>query len=57
MIREENYQNVVIVGHSSDDDLTVHNKFQEAGADYFETKPPILKNFRQIIENIVEKKS
>jgi hypothetical protein len=44
------------VGHSSDDVLSVHNKFKEAGADFFETKPPVLKNFKEIIESILMKK-
>jgi hypothetical protein len=56
LIKECNYQNVVIVGHSSDEDLSVHNKFKEAGADFFETKPPVLNNFKQIIVSILMKK-
>jgi hypothetical protein len=53
LIRSNGFQTTVIVGHSSDDDLTVQNKFKLAGADYFETKPPVLKNFTSIIEKIV----
>jgi hypothetical protein len=46
MIKEEGYMDVAIVGHSSDDDSTVFKLFQDAGADYFETKPTNLKNFK-----------
>jgi hypothetical protein len=49
MIKEEKYMQVVVVGSSSDDDLITYNKFMQAGADYFESKPPNLNNLKNII--------
>ncbi len=53
LVKEDGYQEVVIVGHSSDDDLSISQLFKSAGADYFETKPPILNNFKFILDKII----
>ena len=56
LINEKNYQFATIVGHSYDDDLNTFNAFKNAGADYFETKPLVLKNFQIIIEYLFKQK-
>ncbi len=50
MIKNENYQNCIIVGHSSDDDVKNINNFLNNGADFFEKKPPLPKNIKKIID-------
>lgn len=39
----------VIVGHSSDDTNTIIAQFVEAGANYFERKPPNINNIEKIL--------
>ena len=49
MVNKENYVNVCIVGHSSDDSKTVIDNFINNGADFFEKKPLIMENLKNIL--------
>ena len=44
LIKSGEYQNVCIVGHSSDDNHQVIQNFLQNGAQYFERKPMSLEN-------------
>ena len=44
----------MIVGHSSDDDEIIKNTFFKCGAEYFEQKPAIIKNFKNIISDVLK---
>jgi hypothetical protein len=53
MVREEGYQNCVVVGHSADDDEEVVRNFRKCGADFFEKKPPVAKNIKKILDKLM----
>jgi len=52
LISEEDYENVYIVGHSSEDCQDVLEELIEAGINEFECKPTNIKNIRKILENV-----
>ena len=49
LVKDQGFVDTVIVGHSSDDASTTIKQFLDAGADYFERKPPNIHNFEKIL--------
>lgn len=50
LVREKGYQDLCIVGHSSDDNEVILDNFLKSGADFFERKPMNLENLKNIIK-------
>lgn len=55
MIRDYNYENVTVIGHSADDDVELKNEFFDSGADFFEVKPLERQRIEEIMKAIIEK--
>ena len=53
LIRNKNFIDCVIIGHSSDDDYETRNNFIIAGADAFEKKPTSFKNIGDILAKYI----
>ena len=52
LVRENNYINSIIVGHSSDDNEETNQIFKNAGADHILPKPSKLNIVKELIESI-----
>lgn len=50
------YQKPIIIGHSTDNDDAIIDKFKKAGSDYFEPKPPNYDNLRTILNDEIKKR-
>ena len=53
MIKHQGYINVIIIGHSSDDNQNVINNFLNNGADFTMPKPPNPVFFKKTLEKLI----